>query len=72
MEICYKKTNNAIKSDEWYQLLLAECRKYEKEYLRIRSSLSPADQSALEEYISFCLEMEYRRGCIAVELSNTQ
>lgn len=60
--------NQAVKKDVWYNDLLLEYVKYEEAYCRIRNALSQANQDILEEYISLCQELEYWRGCIAVEL----
>lgn len=54
--------NRAVRKDSRYRTLLTKCQKYEGEYCRILASLPPADQDILEEYISLCQELEYRRG----------
>ena len=56
-----------ISADPEYQSLLQQCIALEPEYLRIRNSLSVADQSLLEDYISLCEEMEYRKMQLAIK-----
>lgn len=60
--------NHVLKHDEWYQILLADCAVAETDFLRIRESLSEADQEHLDLYISLCEELEYRRTCLALDL----
>lgn len=62
------RLNRAVRKDPRYMHLFAECQKYEDAYYRILGSLSQSDQDILEEYISLCQELEYRRGQIAAEL----
>lgn len=64
--------SKAARKDDRYLHLLTQCRKYEDQYCRILSSLSQADQDTLEEYISLCQELEFRRGCVAAELKRSR
>jgi len=68
MRMNSENLNDIVKNDAWYQSLLSEWEKYEQEYLRIRDALPEEDQFNLDQYISFCVELEYRRGCLATML----
>ena len=63
------RLREATKKDPMYRELLAACIACEKDYIRIKNSLSKADQALLEQYISLCEEMEYRRTCLAMEMA---
>ncbi len=58
----------AAKRDPIYQELLQNCAVREEDYLRIKSTLSPGDQDALDRYLSVCEELEYRRTCLAFSI----
>ena len=60
--------NNALRCDEWYQILLESCTKAERDFLRIRDMLSEHDKECLDNYISLCEELEYRRACLALQI----
>lgn len=62
------RINCRLGKDPRYLRLFAQCQKYEDGYCRILRSLSQEDQDILEEYISLCQELEFRRGQIAAEL----
>lgn len=59
------RISDAVKNDTFYQELLHLCKDAEPEYLRIRDALPEHDQELLDQYISTCEEMEYRRTVLA-------
>ncbi len=63
-----RRLTAVVKQDELYQQLLLECEARAADYERIMESLSENDRERLEQYISACEEMEYRRGCLACEM----
>ena len=58
--------------DPWYQQLLKECEEAEPEFLRIRDSLSDADQETLDHYITLCEELGHRMACLALSLGSSE
>lgn len=59
----------ATKVDMEYRRLLAECQELEDAYTQIKDNLSEEDRELLERYIALCEELEYRRTCLAMEMS---
>ena len=60
----------ATRQDLIYQELLKTCEDLDCEYLRIKASLSKEDQVLLERYIAVCEDLEYRRTCLAANLTH--
>ena len=58
----------AAKEDAHYQSLLRECAQLGEAYDRICQQLTEEDKEILEQYISVCENMEYRKLCLALEM----
>ncbi len=58
----------AARKDAVYQDLLARCIAAEAGYLQILESLPPQQREQLEEYISLCEELEYRKTVLACSI----
>ncbi len=57
-----------VNSDPHYQQLLKESHSLGEEYTRICTMLPCADRDLLDQYISVCENMEYRKLCLALVL----
>ena len=57
-----------VENDEEHQLLLMQCRNAEMDYLTIMERISEEDRLIIEEYISICEDMEYRKTQLAYEM----
>ena len=55
--------------DTIYQEYLKELEHMEELFAKLRGRLSPYDQEILDRYIALCEELEYRRTCLATELT---
>lgn len=69
MDAYYEKELSAILGkDKVYQEFLNSCLSLEPEYNRILGSLSDQDRKLLEQYISFCEEMDHRALMLALTI----
>lgn len=53
--------------DEHHCGLLSRCQALEREYLQVLSRLPGEDRRVIEEYITLCEEMEFRKSQLAAE-----
>lgn len=63
----YKTSRRLASEDAFYQSLMADLKKREKAFLRIRENLSEEDEEALDLYIAACEELESRCGQLAAD-----
>lgn len=54
-----------VRADSFYQQLLRECIALEPQYQTIKATLPENQQEILDQYISLCEELEYRRTTLA-------
>ena len=53
----YDEVLARVKDDPWHRECLAETARWEPQFLKIRDSLSPEDQEALDFYIAACEQL---------------
>ena len=64
-DLAEQELRNMAGTDPYYQQLLSELKDAAGQYEHILASLSPESQEQLENYISLCEALEYRRTCLA-------
>ena len=64
-DLAERELRDMAGADFHYQQLLCKLKTAAEQYEHILASLPPEMQEQLENYISLCEELEYRRTCLA-------